>query len=95
MASVNEMVQQLNQANAQLAAANSMLTDGLALVAKVGTETDRLKEQLANLPPPGDASPEFVAAVEGIKATAATTADLVGQTKTALGAVDAKVDDAP
>lgn len=94
MATLNEVTAQLNEANARLNTANGQLAETKALIVKVGTETDRLKDQLANLPPTGDASPELVAALEAIKATVASTVDMVGQAKDAAGVVDAKVDDA-
>ena len=95
MATLNEVVEQLNQANASLVAANSIINDTKTVIVKIGTETDRLKDQIANLPPSGDASPELVAALDAIKATVASTGDLVSQAKDAAGVVDAKVDDAP
>lgn len=90
-----EAVELLNAANAKLNTANTALTDTKALVIKVGGETDKLKEQIANLPLPGDASPELVAAIAAISTTIDNTAALANQAKEAAGVVDAKVEDAP
>lgn len=95
MATLKEVTDQFNEANASLTAANSIISETKAIIVKVGAETDNLKEQIANLPT-GDASPELVAALEGIKATVASTSALVAEAKDAAGVVDAKVpDEAP
>jgi len=94
MATLNEVSSQLNQANQKLADANQIIADTKAVIVKIGTETDRLKEQIANLPPSGDAPAELVAALEAIKTTVETTSSLVSEAKDAAGVVDAKVDDA-
>ncbi len=95
MATQDEIAQQLNDANAELATANGIIAATRDLIVKVGTETDRLKDQIANLPLPGDASPALVAALDLLKTTVTATTDLVGQAKTAAGVVDDKVPDAP
>lgn len=109
MATLNEVTAQLKEANAKLAESNTKLGQAIAqntatkdIIVKIGTETDRLKDQIANLPPVGDASPELVAALEEIKATVNTASTLASQAQDVAGAsqaeattVDQKVDDAP
>lgn len=107
MATLNEVTAQLKEANAKLAESNGKLTAANALnaatkeiITKIGTETDKLKDQIANLPPAGDASPELVAALEEIKGTINAASSLADQAQTVAGAasqeadtVDKKVDD--
>jgi hypothetical protein len=94
MATQAEIVASLKEANDKLKAANQKLTDTNTIILKIGTETDRLKEQIANLPVDG-ATPELVAAVDELKATSQATSDLVDTAKGSADADDAKVDDAP
>lgn len=95
MATLNEVTEQLKLANEKLVESNGIINDTKGLVVKVGTETDKLKDIIANLPPPGDAPQELVDALETIKATVAAQSALVAETKTAIGVVDDKVEDAP
>lgn len=94
MKTLTEITQELNQANALLTAQSSQIADTKAIIIKIGTETDKLKEQIANLPPVGDAPQVLVDALEALKATVAAQAGLVTEAKDAAGVVDAKVDDA-
>lgn len=94
MATLNEVTQQLNQANTLLAAQSSQLAELKTVIVKIGGETDKLKDLIANLPPTGDAPPDLVAAIETIKATIEAQGLLVTEAKDAAGVVDAKVDDA-
>jgi hypothetical protein len=93
MATQNEIVAELATANNALKDANQVIADTKAIIVKVGTETDKLKEQIANLPPTEGATPELVAALGEIKATIAATAALVAEAKTEAGVVDDKVAD--
>jgi ABC-type transporter Mla subunit MlaD len=95
MATLNEVTSQLNQANTLLAAQSSQIADTKALIVKIGTETDRLKKQIEDLPPVGDAPQDLVDALEAIKTTIGNQGGLVTEAKEAAGVVDAKVDDAP
>lgn len=94
MATLAEATQQLNQANALLAAQSSQIADTKAIIVKVGTETDRLKKLIEELPPVGDAPQDLVDAIETIKTTIGNQATLVTEAKEAAGVVDAKVEDA-
>lgn len=84
MAKQNEIVNQLNAANAALKAANEKIT-------KIGTETDGLNDKVKALQEAlenqSDASPELVAAAEALGAS-------VTAINEALNVVDAKVPDA-
>ena len=95
MKTLEQAIDELNAANSALGGANAIISETKAVIVKVGTETDKLKEQIANLPPNGNASPELEAAIESLKATTAATSALVGEAKAAAGVVDEKVEDAP
>ena len=94
MATQAEITEQLKTATAQLKASNEKQAATNSLLLKIGTETDKLKDQIANLPVDG-ASPEMVAAVEELKATAEATSALADQGVASATAVDEKVADAP
>jgi septal ring factor EnvC (AmiA/AmiB activator) len=93
MATLNEVTSQLNQANEKLGSANAKIAATREIIVKIGTETDRLKEQINNLPPPGDAPADLVAALDAIKATVAATDAAVNEARDVAGLVDDKVED--
>jgi septal ring factor EnvC (AmiA/AmiB activator) len=94
MATEAEIVEQLKAVTAQLKASNEKIAATNALLLKIGMETDKLKDQIANLPVVG-ASPELVAALEDIKTTSDAASALADQGAATATTVDEKVPDAP
>jgi predicted nucleic acid-binding Zn-ribbon protein len=92
MATQAEIVAQLKTANDQLKASNDRLSAVNATVLKIGTETDKLKDQIANLPL-NDASPDLIAAVAELKTTSDAQSALVDTLQASATAGDEKVPD--
>lgn len=94
MSTQAEIVAELKSANDKLKASNERLSSINATVLKIGTETDRLKEQIDNLPLEG-APPELAAAVDELKATSEAQSALIDTLQTSATAGDEKVADVP
>ena len=94
MATIDEAVAQLAAANDSLKSANTRLANTKTVIDKIGTETDRLLKQIEDLPL-GNAPQSLVDAIDALKETVTAQQDLIASVETSGAAVDAKVEDAP
>lgn len=94
MATIDEAVAQLAAANDSLKSANTRLANTKTVIDKIGTETDRLLKQIEDLPL-GNAPQVLVDAIDALKETVTAQQDLIASVETSGAAVDAKVEDAP
>jgi len=98
MANQKDLTADVARLTDQLTTTNARLATLTTAVTKVGTETDGLNKTIKDLQDAlanqDNASPELVAAVEALKAQAATQATAVDNLSTGITAVDDKVPDA-